>query len=213
MQIIEPKVEILTPIDPPALMARIERAGRTCYRSEDKITKDSADKFVAGVIRSGHFSVIEHENISLRITCDRGVTHELVRHRLASFSQESTRYVNYAKGPEGCGLIVIKPLFFEEDSEKYKLWLKAMEAAENLYLKLIEAGAKPQEARAVLPNSLKAELVMTANLREWIHVLKLRLSVASHPQIREVSRLIYYKFNELLPIVFNPETVNWSGDK
>lgn len=202
MKIISPSFEILTPLDPPAMLARLERAGRTCYRSEKHITPDSAAKFVRSLIKSGHMSVIEHESLSLKIICDRGVTHELVRHRLASFSQESTRYVNYAKGPEGKGLVLIKPLFFPEDSEKYKLWLTAMEAAETHYLALVEAGASAQEARTVLPNSLKAEIVMTANLREWRHVLALRTSAASHPQIREIMGLILTEFKFLMPEVF-----------
>lgn len=202
MQIISPSFEILTPLDPPAMMARLERAGRTCYRSEKCITPDSASAFVKSIIKSGHLSVIEHENISLKLICDRGVTHELVRHRLASYSQESTRYVNYSRGPDGPGLVLIKPLFFQENSERYKLWLVAMEAAENHYLALIAAGASAQEARTVLPNSLKTEIVMTTNLRQWRHVLAQRTAPASHPQIREIMGLILTKFKILLPEIF-----------
>jgi thymidylate synthase (FAD) len=202
MKIIPPSFEILTPVDPPAILARLERAGRTCYRSEARITPDSAGAFVRTIIKSGHHSVIEHESISLRLVCDRGVTHELVRHRLASFSQESTRYVNYGRGPEGRGLVVIEPLFFERSSEKYRLWLAAMDAAERAYLDLTAAGATAQEARTVLPNSLKTEIVMTANLREWRHVLALRCSPASHPQMREIMKMILARFRELLPEVF-----------
>ena len=202
MKIVRPEFEILTPLDSAALLARLERAGRTCYRSEDRVTPDSARNFVKNLIKSGHHSVIEHESVSVRLICDRGVTHELVRHRLASFSQESTRYVNYSRGPEGRGLVVIKPLFFAEDTEAYRIWLKAMEAAEEAYLNLIEAGATAQEARSVLPNSLKTEIVMTANLREWRHVLALRCSPASHPQIREIMKMVLARFQELLPEIF-----------
>ena len=202
MKIVPPEFEILTPLDPAGVLARLERAGRTCYRSEDRITPESAAGFVRGIIKNGHLSVIEHESLSLRIVCDRGVTHELVRHRLASFSQESTRYVNYGRGPEGRGLVLIKPLFFEEGSEKYQLWLKAMAAAEETYLALTAAGATAQEARTVLPNSLKTEIVMTANLREWRHVLALRCSPASHPQMREIMKMILTRFQALLPEVF-----------
>lgn len=202
MKIVSPEFEILTPMDPPAMLARLERAGRTCYRSEDRITPESARNFVRGLVKSGHHSVIEHENISVRLICDRGVTHELVRHRLASFSQESTRYVNYGRGPDGRGLVVIKPLFFAEGSENYRTWLKAMEAAEEAYLALTDAGATAQEARSVLPNSLKTEIVMTANLREWRHVLAIRCSAASHPQIREIMKMVLARFQELLPEVF-----------
>jgi len=202
MKIVPPSFEILTPLESREMLARIERAGRTCYRSENRITPDSATAFVRAIIKSGHHSVIEHESISVRLVCDRGVTHELVRHRLASFSQESTRYVNYGRGPEGRGLVVIKPVFFEEGSEKYKLWLKSMEEAEAAYLALTEAGATAQEARTVLPNSLKTEIVMTANLREWRHVLALRCSAASHPQMREIMKMLLARFQELLPEIF-----------
>lgn len=202
MKVVRPEYEILTPLDPLAVLSRLERAGRTCYRSEDRITPDSARNFVKGLIKSGHHSVIEHESVSVRLICDRGVTHELVRHRLASFSQESTRYVNYSRGPEGRGLVVIKPLFFDEDTEVYRIWLKAMEAAEEAYMDLVEAGATAQEARSVLPNSLKTEIVMTANLREWRHVLALRCSPASHPQIREIMKMVLVGFQEILPEVF-----------
>jgi thymidylate synthase (FAD) len=202
MKIVSPEFTILTPLDPPAILARLERAGRTCYRSENRITPDSAGAFVRSILKSGHHSVIEHESISVRLVCDRGVTHELVRHRLASFSQESTRYVNYGRGPEGRGLVVVRPLFFEEGSEKYRLWLGAMEAAEAAYLALVGAGATAQEARTVLPNSLKTEIVMTANLREWRHVLALRCAPASHPQMREIMKMLLARFQELLPDLF-----------
>ena len=203
MKIVEVEFEILTPVDPPAMLARIERAGRTCYRSEKRITADSASNFVRSIIKSGHLSVIEHESISLRLVCDRGVTHELVRHRLASFSQESTRYVNYGRGPDGPpGLVVIKPLFFKEGSDKYQVWMRAMEAAESCYLELLSAGATAQEARTVLPHSLRTEIVMTANLRQWLHVLALRTAAASHPQMREIMHLVQAKFKELLPEIF-----------
>ncbi len=202
MKIVPPEFEILTPLNPAEILARLEKAGRTCYRSENRITPDSAASFVRGIVKSGHLSVIEHESISLRIICDRGVTHELVRHRLASFSQESTRYVNYGRGPEGRGLVVVKPLFFAEGSVKYDLWLKAMEATEKAYLNLTAAGATAQEARTVLPNSLKTEIVMTANLRQWRHVLSLRCAPASHPQMREIMKMILARFKELLPDIF-----------
>ena len=203
MKIVAPEFEILTPLDPPALLARLERAGRVCYRSEGRAAAGSAGPFVRSLIRRGHLSVIEHESLSLRLVCDRGVSHELVRHRLASFSQESTRYVNYGRGPEGSGLVVVKPLFFEEGSEKYALWLRGMEAAEAAYLALLEAGATAQEARSVLPHSLKTEIVITANMREWRHILALRSSPAAHPQMREIMLLIQARFQEILPEIFD----------
>lgn len=202
MKIVEPSFEILTPLDPPALLARLERAGRTCYRSEERISPQSAAAFVRGLIKSGHLSVIEHESLSVRLVCDRGVSHELVRHRLAAFSQESTRYVNYGRGPEGRGLVLIRPLFFEPGSEAYRLWLEAMEAAERAYLDLLAAGASPQQARTVLPNSLKTEIVMTANMRQWRHVLALRCAPASHPQMRQIMKMLGAEFQHLLPELF-----------
>ncbi|MGL4208569.1 MAG: FAD-dependent thymidylate synthase [Candidatus Adiutrix sp.] len=203
MKIILPNFEILTPVSRPEILARLEKAGRTCYRSESRITSDSAANFIKTIIKSGHLSVIEHESITVRLCCDRGVTHELVRHRLASFSQESTRYVNYGRGPDGPGLVVIKPLFFEEDSPKYDLWLKAMEDAETAYMALLAAGATAQEARTVLPNSLKTDIVMTANLRQWRHIFTLRISPASHPQMREIIKMLLAEMACLLPEIFS----------
>lgn len=169
MKVIAPMVEILDDIDGEKLLSKIERAGRVCYKSEDKITPESSKKFIQNILSSGHESVIEHEKISVRIICDRGVTHEIVRHRIASYSQESTRYCNYTKDKFGKELTFIKPCFWDESSEMYKLWLSEMQMIESTYNKLIALGAKPQEARAVLPNSLKTEIIVTMNLREWRH--------------------------------------------
>ena len=186
-------------IDGEKILKNIERAGRTCYKSEDKITSDSSKKFVAMIIKSGHDSVIEHEKVTVRVICDRGVTHEFVRHRIGSYSQESTRYCNY----KSKGIKFIKPLFFEEDSEKYKLWQKAMENTADIYNLLIASGATPQEARSVLPNSLKTEIVVTFNLREWKHFFRLRCSKKAHPQMREVSVPLLREFKRLIPIIFD----------
>ena len=202
MKIIEPSFEIM-PVNGEEILKNIERAGRTCYKSEDKITKDSARKFVAAIIKSGHESVIEHEKITVRIICDRGVTHEIVRHRIASYSQESTRYCNYANDKFGNELTFIRPFYWKDDPAKMGVWTNAMEWIEQDYMELIRLGATPQEARAILPNSLKTEIVVTMNLREWRHFLKLRTSPAAHPQIREVAIPILKKFKELVPIVFN----------
>lgn len=298
MKIIKASVERITETDP---LKKIELAGRTCYKSEDKITATSAEKFVLDKVKLGHESVIEHANFILevdsvtyslcqsaiktlqncgfnsmirmtaveryimsgnarmwrdffkkaarynqylpntiyklvednpvlfgeyinhvmfkdterakpikyltnadltyketfihacetfKITCDRGVTHELVRHRTASFSQESTRYCNYSKGKYGSEITVIKPCYWDERSAQYATWVNAMQCAEDLYLTLINNGASAQEARAVLPNSLKTELIMTANLEEWHHILELRCDKAAHPQCREVCNMI-----------------------
>jgi thymidylate synthase (FAD) len=157
------------------------------------------------LIDRGHESVLEHEKITMRFIIDRGVSHELCRHRLNAISQESTRYVNYKN--RGVEFIDIKP-FMTED--QYPVWLKAMEDAEHRYLELISHGATPQFARSVLPNSLKTELVFTANLRQWRHVLKLRTSEAAQPQMREVMNQALSMLKAKMPVVFDdigPETL------
>lgn len=203
MKVIKPYIEILDEIDGNAILRKLEIIGRVCYKSEDRITKESAQKFIGNIINSGHESVIEHEKISVRIICDRGVTHEIVRHRIASYSQESTRYCNYNKEKFGKELTFIKPCFWEEDDSLYKLWLNNMQEVEKCYNSMIEAGASPQEARSVLPNSLKTEIIVTMNLREWRHFFKLRTAERAHPQMREVACQILKEFQERIPILFD----------
>lgn len=202
MRIISPSHEILSSIDGDSILKRIELAGRTCYKSEDRITVDSAKVFVKRILSAGHHSVIEHVNITVRFICDRGITHELVRHRLASYSQESTRYANYSKNKFGREITVIKPLFWSEDSSEYMEWKAAMEQSEKSYMRLIELAARPEQARSVLPNSLKTEIVVTCNVREWRHILGLRCSKAAHPQIREIMLPLLAEFKEKLPVLF-----------
>ena len=185
------------------LLQRIELAGRTCYKSEDRITEKSARDFVKRIISSGHLSVIEHIFLTIKFTIDRGVSHELVRHRLASYSQESTRYANYAKNKFGNEITVIKPCFWETSSMEFKQWQQSMEAAEKAYLALVEMGARPEQARSVLPNSLKTEIVMTCNLREMRHILKLRCANAAHPQIREVMQPLLKDLHGRIPVIFD----------
>lgn len=203
MRIIEPEVEILDNINGNEILQKIERAGRVCYKSEDKITNESAKTFIQNLLTSGHESVIEHEKISVRIICDRGVTHEIVRHRIASYSQESTRYCNYTKDKFGNELTFIKPCFWSEDSDKYRLWIETMKIIENSYNKMIELGAKPQEARSILPNSLKTEIIVTMNLREWRHFFKLRTSNRAHPQMREIAMMLLGQFKRKIDILFD----------
>ena len=203
MRIIKPSFEILDEINGEVILKKIEKIGRVCYKSEDKITDDSARKFVSKILKSGHESVIEHEKVSVRIICDRGVTHEIVRHRIASYSQESTRYCNYNNEKFGNELTLIKPLFWEEDSKEYKLWLETMQTIEDTYNRLIEAGAEPQQARSILPNSLKTEIVVTMNLREWRHFFKLRTAKRAHPQMREVACALLEEFKKRIPVIFD----------
>ncbi|MCB2225074.1 MAG: FAD-dependent thymidylate synthase [Desulfarculaceae bacterium] len=212
LKVIKPYYEILFLPDPEQVLKLVEAAGRTCYKSEHKISEDSAAGFVGRIVASGHHSVIEHGNLTVRFVCDRGVTHELVRHRLAAYSQESTRYANYAQERFGSEITVIEPMFWDEGSEAYKLWEKGVLAAEAAYLELLAAGAKPQEARAVLPNSLKTEIVMTANLREWRHVLGLRSSKAAHPQIRQVMLPLMADLAQRLPVFFGDLAEKYADD-
>lgn len=202
MKVIAPSFEILFLPESDEVLGALERYGRTCYKSEEKITPDSAADFVRRIIKSGHHSVIEHVSMTVRFVCDRGVTHELVRHRLAAYSQESTRYANYSQDKFGGEITVICPLFWLPDSPQYQAWFRAMEQAEAAYLALLAAGARPQEARSVLPHSLKTEIVMTANLREWRHVLGLRSGRAAHPQIREIMLPLIAEAHRRLPVVF-----------
>lgn len=203
MKIIEPYFEILEPIDGDSILRKVERAGRTCYKSENRITAGSAEDFIRRILNSGHHSVIEHISITVKFICDRGVSHELVRHRLASYSQESTRYANYSKDRFGKEITVIKPCFWAEDSSAYGEWKEAMQEAEAHYMRLMDMGTRPQEARNVLPNSLKTEVIMTCNLREWRHVFMLRCSSQAHPQIRELMLPLLEEFHKGIPVLFD----------
>lgn len=182
---------------------RIEKAGRTAYQSQWKFTTGSAEKFMKMLIDRGHESVLEHCSFTAKFICDRGVSHELVRHRVASFTQESTRYCNYAKGRFGSELTFIRQPFWEPDTPKYDLWMQALRTCEEMYIQLIEEGASPQEARSVLPNSLKTEIVVTANVREWRHIFQMRLSPAAHPQIRSLMKDLWSRVSEIVPVLFS----------
>ena len=203
MKIIRPSYEIIGEPDGQAMLKNIELCGRVCYKSEDRITADSAAKFISMILKSGHESVLEHEKITVRVICDRGVTHEIVRHRIASYSQESTRYCNYSQDKFGSELTFIRPCYFDDDAEKYALWEKAMAEAEKGYFALIGAGAKPEEARGVLPNAVKTELVMTMDIREWRHFFRLRTAGRAHPQMRELACMILDGFKEKFPVFFD----------
>ena len=202
MQIADPSFDIIQ-LPSPNVLELIESIGRVCYKSEGKIAPGTAQPFIAQVLALGHESVIEHASISVRIICDRGITHELVRHRLCSFTQESTRYANYAHDRFGNEITVIRPYFFEQGSLRYLLWEAAMLACERAYLDLVKTGATAQEARSVLPNSLKTEIIMTANIREWRHIFKLRCAKAAHPQMREIMLPMLTAFAAKVPFIFD----------
>lgn len=198
MKIIKPSVKLLNITTNAEKL--IELAGRVCYKSEDLITEESSTKFIQNIIKRGHEAVLEHANASLLFICDRGVTHELVRHRLVAYCQESTRYCNYSKDKFNNQLTFIEPPDLDKNSKI--IWNFCCEYAEESYLKLIEAGVSPQIARSVLPNSLKTEIVATANMREWRHIFKLRTSEFSHPQIKEVMLLAKDILKKECPNIF-----------
>lgn len=203
MKIINADVRFVTPIDGATILKRLEQCGRVCYKSEAKITDTSAPAFVAGIIKRGHEAVLEHCSFTVKFICDRGVSHEIVRHRLAAYCQESTRYCNYSKDGFGNEITVIKPCFLHPYTDGFNLWEEGCLFAEQTYFNLLECGCSPQEARSVLPNSLKTEVVMTANIREWRHFLKLRCSPAAHPQMREVALILLDKLHSLIPVCFD----------
>jgi len=203
MKIIEPSIEILDDIDGEQILRKLERAGRVCYKSEGKMADGTAQKFIQSIIGRGHESVIEHEKVTVLVTCDRGVTHEIVRHRIASYSQESTRYCNYMGDKFGNELTFIKPCFWHEDAPAFATWKACMQHIEDTYLELINQGVKAEQARAILPNSLKAEIVVTMNMRSWRHFLSLRSEVAAHPQIRQIAGMILNEFKARIPFLFD----------
>ena len=219
MNIMRAGFEILTPISHDGIdeMKHIERIGRVCYKSEDRITEDgeSAKKFVKMLIDRGHEAMIEHSSLSVRFTVDRGVSHELVRHRIASFAQESTRYVNYSLDKYSNEINVIhiengitldkkmNNMDANTIAAVIEEWERAMEDAEKHYMKMIDLGATPQIARSVLPSSTKTELVITANYREWRAFFKLRISATAHPQMREITIPLLEELKKRLPVIFD----------
>ena len=206
MKIINAGFQILTNINGMEMLKDIEYIARTCYKSENMITDLSAVKMVESLINRGHEAMLEHQSISVKFIVDRGVSHELVRHRMASYAQESTRYCNYSKDKFGNEITVIKPCFLDEDTENYRIWKSSCEAAEKAYFAMLDNDATPQEARSVLPNSLKTEICMTANLREWRHFFKLRalgITGKPHPQMLEVTVPLLAEFKALIPVVFD----------
>lgn len=184
----------------------IERAGRICYKSECKITKDSAPQFIKNLIKRGHESVLEHASATFLISCDRGVSHEIVRHRLCSFSQESTRYCDYSKK----GLTFLSPFdnaleiptTYKYNQKVYDIWDKAISQCEESYKELRKIGVPSELARSVLPNALKTEIVVTANFRNIRHMIRLRTDKHAHPQIRQIFQIILDRMLEIAPSVF-----------
>lgn len=206
MQAIKAYTQIYNDFDGQKILEKIEKVARTCYKSEGKIQEGSAAKMVASLIKSGHEAMLEHASVTVKFVVDRGISHELVRHRLASFAQESTRYCNYSKDDFGSEITFIIPEYLEYKSEGWNIWKESMKQAEDAYFKMLDFGLSPQQARAVLPNSLKTEVVMTANLREWRHFFKLRALGTTgkpHPQMLEVTVPLLEDFKQMIPVVFD----------
>lgn len=219
MKIIRQSWEFLNKPDAEQALRLIETAGRVCYKTEGSAGPGTAPDFIRKRIATGHLSVIEHVNITVRIITDRGATHEIVRHRLASYSQESTRYCNYSQLKFGREITVILPVWFNDlpdaspkgidrehivaaQDSPYHAWKLACRVAETYYFTLLDMGQSPQQARSVLPNSLKTELVMTCNVREWRHFFALRTSAAAHPQMRDLACSMLAGFKEAIPVLF-----------
>ena len=223
MKLIKPYTEILTPIDGNEVLRTIEKVARTCYKSEHLITDDSAKVMVSNLLKRGHEAMIEFYDITVKFVCDRGVSHEIVRHRVASYAQESTRYCNYSKDKFGSELTFIIPCWISDIEERFnkeynyvahaeyhhakddanKQWYDLCLNSEFTYNDLIEKGWSPQEARSVLPNSLKTEINVKMNLREWRHFFNLRCAPAAHPQMRELTIPLLEKMHDLVPIIFD----------
>lgn len=206
MQAIKAYTQIYNDFDGQKILEKIEKVARTCYKSEGKIQEGSAAKMVASLIKSGHEAMLEHASVTVKFVVDRGISHELVRHRLASFAQESTRYCNYSKDDFGSEITFIIPEYLDYKSAGWNTWKETMKACEDSYFKLLDIGLTPQEARAVLPSSLKTEVVMTANLREWRHFFKLRALGTTgkpHPQMLEVTVPLLEDFKQMIPVVFD----------
>lgn len=216
MKLIKPKVEILDRLDERAIVGRIATVARTCYKSEGMRTADRDYALIKRLIESKHEAMLEFVDITVKFTCDRGVSHELVRHRMASFAQESTRYCNYSKDKFGNELTFIEPTWYDSLGITHKQDFEiALERCEDDYLEFIRQGWTPQQARAILPNALKTEINMKANLREWRHFFKLRCHRTAHPDIRVLALDLLKQMHEQIPVIFDDlyDTYFNNGDK
>ena len=210
VKIVAPHIEIITPLDGEAILKHLELCARNCYKSEDKITPDSARVMVKKLLELGHEAMIEHYSLTVKLTCDIGVYKDLTRHRLVSFAIESTRYCNYSKGKFGQELSVIKPCHIKENTPEYDLWFKTMQTIEQNYNQMAALGCRPDQLRMLLPHSTKADVIMTANLREWRHIFKLRCAPAAHPTVQEVMDMLLAKLKAKIPVVF--DDINYQKD-
>ncbi len=202
MLIIPPEIRVPASQLDERVMLRLERCARICYKSEDKMDDEYSQSFLQRIVNSGHESVIEHEKVTALFIIDRGISHELVRHRIGSYSQESTRYCNYGKDRFGREISVIKPYFYIPGTETHALWEESCLLAEKNYLDLLDKGSTPQEARSILPTCLKTEIAVTYNIREWRHFFYMRCSTAAHPQMRQVAIPLLLLFQDKFKALF-----------
>lgn len=212
MKFVKPWIEV-EKINGKQIMKNLELAAKQCYRSQDNIKEESYDKFLRGCISRGHESVIEHEKITIRMCCDIGVYKDLTRHRLASFSIESTRYCNYSKDKFDNNITFVYPCNIEEGTPEYGLWQNAMVEIEQNYNAMAEIGCKPDQLRLLLPHSTAAEVVMTANIREWRHILKLRADSHAHPAIQQLMIPLLLYFKQEMPALFDDIEYNQDFDR
>lgn len=214
VKIIEPSVTVLTPIDGEAILRHIESCGRTCYQSYDKQDEDSHKRMVAMLIKSGHESVLEHFSITVKLKTDVGCYKDITRHRAGTaFSIESTRFCNYSKGKFGNELTFIRPCNIEKLSDLWTEWACQMKEVETTYRRMAELGATPDQLRMILPHSTAAEVCMTANLRAWRHILKIRCHSAAHPSVQQVMKMVLEEFHNKIPVVFDDLYDEFFGDK
>ena len=200
MEIVKPGFKFIGEVDGDEILKKIEMAARTCYQSIGK-SEDSHKKMVRALVKNGHEAMLEHASVTVEIQCDRGISHEIVRHRLASYAQESTRYVKYNNGIQ-----VIEPMHIHDNARKYNIWYAACVAAENAYLALLDCGVSPEDARAVLPHCVKTSIVVTMNMREWRHFFKLRacgITGKPHPSMVEIAAPMLEEFKRRIPIIFD----------
>lgn len=204
VKVVEPGFKFLEPINGEKIVKNIEYYARVCYKSEDKITENSAENFLKSIIKSGHESVLEHEKVTVIFTCDIGFYKDITRHRAGtSYSIESTRWCNYSKGKFNEEISVIKPVNIEEGTEEYNLWLKAMQEMEKYYMEMAAKGCKPDQLRMLLPHSTKATAVVTCNLRSWRHMFKLRAAKSAHPSIQQLMKPLLKTFMVEIPYIFD----------
>ena len=210
MKVIQQSYEILTDLsDSTKILKDIERVGRVCYKSESNITQDSYIKFCKMLRDRGHEAMIEHSQLSVKFIVNRAIANEIVRHRLFSFAQASTRYINYSKDKFGNEIKVIEPEeLLPSNSSVYQFWYNSCKNAEDAYMALLYDNVKPEIARDVLPLSTATEIVVTGNIREWRHFFSLRCDTKAHPQLVSISRTLLNDLKSKIPVLF--DDINYS---